>query len=50
MARGWGNNKGLISPELDGFLLLKCLNEKGVSRGKGRFLGKLGNEWQFAEE
>lgn len=36
---GWGNNEGVISLELDGFPLLKCLREKGVSCGQGRVAG-----------
>lgn len=42
MAWDWENKKGLISPELDGFLLLNCLNKKGVSCGKGQIARKAG--------
>lgn len=33
---GLGKQQGLISLEFDGLLLLKCLNEKQVSSGKGQ--------------
>ena len=44
---GWGNNKGVISLELDGFLLLKCLLEKGVSCGQGQVAGEAGTEMEI---
>lgn len=46
---GWENNEGVISLELDGFLLLKCLVRKDLAVGRGRLLEKLEQEWKFAE-